>query len=357
VLYIASHEPAKMTDADLEKIRDYIQAGGMLFTHQDGDGSGFTNYVQKTMLPKVCPGYEFSKVPADSEIYKVYEAPKVKPALEMVTNGARVLWVHSPIDLTAAWQQNAQLSKTDAFRVGLDLAMYGGGKGGFRQRIETADTPPPPPAAPNNIVKVARVKYPQLTWDPEPGAWPKFAEYVNWQTSVGIDTQVVEMTDLGKISPTEVPMAHLTGTSPFTPTDAQAQSLHDYVNAGGVLFIDACGGTAFGDSINNILTKAFPGAVRKKLPATDPLFKASAPGMVDVGDMDVRPYAIATLGKKGGSLFGFAVGKGHVIFTTLDVTNGLLGSRTWGVLGFETPTAQKLLRNVLFWSVAGAPQQ
>ena len=104
-----------------------------------------------------------------------------------------------------------------------------------------------------------------------------------------------------------------------------------------------------------MLAKAFPNAARKKLPATHPLFKATAPGMVDIADFDLRPFAIKALGKKGGSIHGFSSGKGHVIVTSLDVTSGLLGSRTWGILGFETSTAQKLVRNLVLWSNAGAP--
>jgi hypothetical protein len=49
-------------------------------------------------------------------------------------------------------------------------------------------------------------------------------------------------------------------------------------------------------------------------------------------------------------------GRGRVIFTPLDLTSGLLGTRTWGVAGFETEYAQSFVKNLLFWVLDGRPE-
>jgi len=358
VLYIASHEAPKLTDKDFSNIRAYVQAGGLLFTHQDGAKDTFTDYVEKTMLAKLFPDYEFSKVPASHDIYSVGEKDfKKPPPLEMLSNGARALWFHSPGDLSAAWQINAQVSKRDAFALGLNLFMYSAGKKNFLNRVESNFIPVPSPADSGNIIKVARVKYPVVTWDPEPYAWKRFANWLAWETGVGVNTQTVEMADLGNIAPDDVPLAHLTGTFSFEIGAADAQSLAKYVSSGGVLFIDSCGGKTFNASIENILAKAFSNITPSVLAPTHPLMMATHPGMSDLKTLTLRPYGQVKLGKKTGSVSELNLGKGHVIYTDIDVTNGLLGSRTSGIVGFDTPSALNLLKNILLWSATGPRDQ
>ena len=38
---ISSHQPVKLTKEELDKVRSFVQAGGMLFTNADGDSPTF----------------------------------------------------------------------------------------------------------------------------------------------------------------------------------------------------------------------------------------------------------------------------------------------------------------------------
>jgi hypothetical protein len=62
------------------------------------------------------------------------------------------------------------------------------------------------------------------------------------------------------------------------------------------------------------------------------------------------------IGQVGSPFLGLSAGKGRVIFTSLDVTCGLLGTRTWGIAGFEPEYAQSFLKNLLFWTLDGRPE-
>jgi len=354
ILYIAGSEAPKFTDADFAKLRSYMEAGGLLFTHQDGNKSEFTDYVHNVMLRKICPDYEMTKVPDNHPFYTVYEQPKTRLPLEMVSNGARVMWVHSPRDIAAAWQQNSQLSKKDTFDTALNLFIYAAGKKDFLHRVDTNFIADAPAASPDNTIKVVRVKYPMVTWDPEPYAWKRFTNWLGWETSIGVSTQTVEMDNLGKLSPSEAPLAHLTGTSAYSVTEEQIQSLRQYVNAGGILFIDSCGGNRFNESIKRIVGVLAPEPA--PMEAGHPMLHAGSAGMSDLGKLALRPYAQKLWGRNGGSLYDMKIGKGHVIYTMLDVTNALLGNRTWAIVGFDPPTAQQLLKNVLLWAATGAPE-
>jgi hypothetical protein len=41
------------------------------------------------------------------------------------------------------------------------------------------------------------------------------------------------------------------------------------------------------------------------------------------------------------------LGKGRVIFTSLDVTSGLLGTNSWGVTGYLPEYSEALMQNVV----------
>ena len=55
VLFIASHQPPKLTDADYAKLRRFVEAGGLLFTHADNGSESFSKWVSELAL-KICPG-------------------------------------------------------------------------------------------------------------------------------------------------------------------------------------------------------------------------------------------------------------------------------------------------------------
>ena len=48
-------------------------------------------------------------------------------------------------------------------------------------------------------------------------------------------------------------------------------------------------------------------------------------------------------------------GKGWVIFSRLDLTDGLLGTPQWGILGYDPAYAQALMKNVVLWAEARSP--
>jgi hypothetical protein len=50
----------------------------------------------------------------------------------------------------------------------------------------------------------------------------------------------------------------------------------------------------------------------------------------------------------------YSLGKGRVIYSSLDLTSGLLGTNTWSILGYKPAYAQSFVKNVMLWVVDGA---
>jgi hypothetical protein len=126
------------------------------------------------------------------------------------------------------------------------------------------------------------------------------------------------------------------------------------VEAGGVVLADATGGSgAFDTSVADLLRAAFPGARLEPIAPTHALLAGQIAGTEDLSKRRLRSTTIQRLGRTGGTLQVLTAGKGHVIVSPLDITSGLLGTDTGGILGYEPAYAQSLVKNVIFWTLDG----
>jgi hypothetical protein len=355
ILYLASHSALKLSDQEIAKIRAFVDGGGMLFTQADNNAESFNVYVNQ-LSKKLFSEQELKDLPIDDELYTLQYiiAKPNRPRLRAVSNGSRLLWVHSPTDLAINWQQRAEKSKREAFEMGVNLFVYAGGKTDLRNRIEARAIPKPNLEA-SSTIALARLKY-AGNWDPEPAAFDRFARYAQWETSIAFEAQPVE---IAKLADGKYSIAHLTGTAALAPSDAEMKAVRDYVSAGGTLIVDSVGGadTPFSDAVQStILPKTFPEARFEALTPDHPMLHASFKGTEDVWPPRLRAYAALKLGKTIPPIRMAAVGKGRVIYLPLDTTSGLLGSNTWPIFGYESAEAQALMKNIVLWSVENAPQ-
>ena len=345
VLYIASHQAPALDDAEYEKIRQFVDAGGLVFTHADNGAAAFNRWVSK-LVEKVTPGRKLEDLPQDHVLYELnYRIKTPKPPLQGVSNGSRMLLVHTPEDLASSWQQRGERTAGDAFRLGLNIALYAAGKTDFRNRLSSPFVPEPK-SEPRGTVQIARVKY-EGNWDPEPGAWTRFARMFQWQTAFVAQVKPVEFAGLKEAG---VEVAHLTGNAAVKFSDADAAAARAFVEDGGTLLIDACGGSApFFESVrDDLLARAFAGTAPEALPKDHPVFKPA--GEAEAVPARARPYAVERYPTGVPELKVLAAGKGHVVVSELDLTSGLLGTNTWGIAGYDPKSSQTLVRNLLLWA-------
>lgn len=352
ILYISSHAPPQMGEADYEKLRMFAENGGLIFTEADGSGEDFNRWVDG-LAARLFPQYQLKDLPTDHDLYNSPYPVDPKPPLKAVSNGSRILLLHSPTDISKYWQQRAQKTGKSSFDLGVNLFMYVNGKTDFRNRLASPYLPAPADA-PKETVKLARLRY-MGNWDPEPAAFVRFGRFLQRQTNVGLDVQTVAMKDL---KPGVAPVAYLTGTAGHTPSDPEAKAVRKYVESGGVLIIDSCGGSPeFTDSVlSDFLPTVFANQELAAVGPEHPLLVKTARD-AGAGDLDkpaLRTYVLQRFGRGGAPrLRGMRVGKGYVIFSPLDMTTGLLGTHTWGILGYQPRFAQGLLQ-ALVMGVKGA---
>jgi hypothetical protein len=302
------------------------------------------NPFARELAARLFPDRPLLKLPDDHPLYFSLYHLGPKPPLMGVSNGARLLMVYSPVDLARGWSHYDPRDALPAYQMGLNIFIYAAGKVEYHNRLDTTYLPEPP-SPPTYTVHLARVRY-NGNWDPEPFAWAHFSRQLQWQTGYALATSPV---DISNLTTAVAPIAHLTGTDALQLNRADAQGLRLYVQQGGVLLIDSCGGQqGFAQAEPALLAAAFDAATPTPLDPSHPLLRHDAPGMMELPQVLARPPGITP---QPPAIFKF--GRGHVIVTPLDLTCALLDTETQGITGYRPRYAELFAKNLLFWTLDG----
>jgi hypothetical protein len=351
LLYLASHAPVPLTDANLNDVRNYIEAGGMLFTNADADAKEFNDYVEE-LAKRLFPQFQMQDLPPEHPVYSmIYRITGDKrPPLRGLSSGTRLLMIHSPTDLATDWQNRHPKVRPTAFQLGANIFVYATGKAQLRNRLDTpvlADVA----EAPLATFRVARVRH-SGNWDPEPLAWDRMSKWFRHETNVALDVVPTDALALRRLN---TPLAHITASAPWKPSEAELNVFRNFVREGGLLLIDPCGGS-YDLAIamqRDIVQAAFPDQQPRDVNETDQFFAGTGAGMDDLSRPLMRVYAVEQLENKAPPMQVLPVGKGWIVISRLDLISGLLGSNTWGILGYDPNYAQAMMKNLILYACNG----
>ena len=136
VLYIASHEAPVFGPGDIDKLRGFVGAGGLLFTHADNGSAKFDDFVEHTLAPALFPGHAMQDIPADDPIYSVqYKMRSSPPKLRGINDGSRWVLVHSSVDLAHHWQARDEKQSRSSFELAVNLFVYANGSAEPKNRL------------------------------------------------------------------------------------------------------------------------------------------------------------------------------------------------------------------------------
>jgi hypothetical protein len=201
-------------------------------------------------------------------------------------------------------------------------------------------------------IKVARLQY-AGNWNPEPAGWPRLAAILHNNPRIRLDVQAqpVELGH-GKLTP-DFALADLTGSGKVHLTDAQLAEIKQYVQQGGTLMVDACGGDeAFGSSIRNQIDDLLPSDPLHRLPMSDAAFASAFP----IKTIAYRRFARRRVSDLDDVMLeGIRLkNRTAVYFSGEDLSAGLVGQQVDGIVGYTPKTATDIMGNIVV-SVAPAP--
>jgi hypothetical protein len=355
ILYIAGKELLKMPPRDEDKLRLFVQQGGMILGNADCNSAAFARTF-KALGEKLFPRYEFRELGKDHLIYtgETYKPNKMRghQTIFGLSNGVRELMLlFATGDPARSWQQNSTLTQTPAFMIGSDIFQYATDIKGLRNKADSylvkADT-----TNPAKTIKLARLMIGNNP-DPEPGGWARLTAILhNAPFALGVTVTDVKP---GEELAGKYQVADLTGTTAFKLDPAEQKIIENFVNKGGTLIIDAAGGSGvFSDSAQDALQAMYPKEAAKglarALPLESPIYNLPNAAITKV---EYRRFARRNLigSLKAPHIRGIEInGRLAIFFSREDLSAGMVGEQVDGINGYDPASATALMRNLVLYA-------
>lgn len=356
LLITGTSDPA-FTPRQIEQLRAYVGAGGMIFSVAVGNGKDSAEF--NAAIPKYAEqitGRTMRELPNDHVLFSIFATIKDPPKTFGASNGIRELWVHSPLDLGANWHMK-QTKVTTSFDLPANVYFYACGKEELRTKLASTSVKRSA-ERPVRSIPVGRLKY-EGNWNPEFGAWERMGRVAAGHFRTQLDTQVVNVDELDQKAPR---ILWMTGTEKLALTDAQVAKLKAHVSSGGIIAADAAGGSkAFDESFRALVARLFPGDKLEMLDGQHSLFAGFLEDAGKVTTLKYRPMTEAVIGKTTtprlfvvNQTMPAAAGERPakrlaVVYSPHDLTCGFAAVRAWGVDGYTGESAEVLGRNMLLY--------
>jgi hypothetical protein len=351
VLYMGGSDELALDDASKQKLKAFLEDGGLLLGNADAASRNFGNSFRK-LGQDLFKEYEFRELPAEHVIYteQQYKRDKWKsrPSVLGLSNGVRELMILLPqADPAKLWQTSTISNREENWQLASNIVLYCSENYTFRTRGQTHLISRNANIKADRTAKLARLKY-KGPWDPEPGGWRRLTNRLHNKDKV--DLEVVEV-DLASGSLDGFKLAHLTGTLPIKFDDAARAKLKKFVEGGGTLIIDAAGGSSdFATAMEQELAAIFPDTKLNLLPKDHALFSA---GGAPMKSFTYRAYASHMVGalKDEPRLRAIELNKRPaVIFSREDLGAGMVGQNVDGIIGYDPNTATEIMARVVLYT-------
>jgi hypothetical protein len=366
VLYISGNKPLELSAEDEAKLKEYCEDGGLIMANADCTNSNFVASFRK-LGTKLFHTYEFRELPPTHPIYtnEQYSKKLWKTPISVLSlsNGVRELMTIAPnTDSGRYWQIEETGRALPDYQLADNILLYAIDKTNLREKGKLFTEVSDPKIATTRTIKVARLQF-EGNWDPEPGGWRRLAAIFHNKFHTSLDVSVIKLGSggLSTAKANGLKFASLTGTFKSTLTSVERQDLKDFVDAGGTLVVDSAGGDSdFASSIEGELQTAFgPGNINqisKRLLETDGVF--NLPGN-EIKKFGYRPFAKNTLGTLHGPMLAVITvnNRPAVYYSRIDLSAGLVGQPTDGIIGYDPDTATAIMTNLVLASQTGLKTQ
>jgi len=348
MLYVSGCKPPQFQDEDIDKLRTFVNQGGVILSCTEG-GGGFGKGMRE-VYKKMFPKYDLKELPPEHDLYTVQYTLSGRPRFQMLSNGIRPLAIHIEDDVAKFWQLEKVATERWAFDAAANVFMYVSDKSPLRfrgvslwpedEKIETGKT-----------VKLARLRH-DGDFDPEPLAYDRFALLLARETKVKLD--VTGPMPIAELAKSDAKVAAITGTGPLKLTDEDKAGLRKWIEAGGTLIIDAAGGSEkFAESVDQFLVAAYGSDCVQMLGGDSAIYRIKG---MEIPQVKYRRAAEAkTGGSRRPSLYAvFVKDRPAIFYSTFDLTGGLLGCAAYPCVGYDPDSAYKLMRNVVLYAAGAA---
>lgn len=359
ILYIAGDKALAFSDSGKQKLKTYIQQGGMILFNADCGSAEFSKSVKQLAADLFPDIGEFRELPMDHCILKNEQFLGSQwpdpPTVLSLSNGVRELMVLLPkADVSRAWQAQLSTSQEAMFELGADLLLYASDKQNIREKGDSYIVEPSSKVKATRSLKVGRVRYNGM-WDPEPGGWPRLAAVMHNRDQ--LDLQVSPITLGPDVDLTDYKIIHITGSGHIKLDTNDWIQLHSFVENGGTLIVDAAGGSqTFNDDVKSQLqTTFFDEATQLDEPLRPGHLLYTGIGS-KIDEVSYRNFARHVLIENlrmpriRGMKIGDRIG---VFYSAEDLSAGLVGEPVDGIVGYSPESATALMEHMILYAESG----
>jgi hypothetical protein len=349
ILYLSGAQPVDFTKEEEDKLRAFVEQGGMILGNADCGKETFSKSFT-ALGHKLFPKYEFKQTAPNDFVYteQFKKFRGTKPKVMELSNGVRKLFVLIPeSDPARAWQTRSSTTREELFGLGANIFLYAVDKKNLMAKGVTYLVHPSAGIATTATLKVARLDAGDNA-DPEPAGWPRMIGVMHNLHKIDMKVDTVKADALAGYQ-----VADLTGTGKFSLAPASRTAIKKFVDGGGTLIVDAAGGDAeFADSAENEINSIFQGSKLELLDENDPVYNYPGNKIEKVG---WRAFAVSRLSdKKHPKLRGIKFGKRTgVFFSREDLSEGIVGQPVDGIYGYDPATATSLMAGMLLYAQTG----
>ena len=374
VVFINGRAAPKLTKADAEKLREYVDAGGFIFAEACCDGEfdrGF-RALMKLVFPE--PQYELELLPPTHPVWSAEETvdPDYAKPLYGINVGCRTGVIYCDDDLSCLWElsrpgRNVTLTPSVRLRIatansiGINVLAYATNrelkyKEEVDQYLTAGDS--------SETIERARLHIAKLRhtggWDDAPRALTTLLHLLRDEVGIRVGQERHDLT-INDGALFNHHMAFMHGQHRFRLTEAERANLRAFVERGGMLLADAvCGSDAFAASFRREMQEIFPDAALEPIPPDAPIFTAEFGGfnIANVTRRDpVRRAADQALSARRveaePELESIVIdGRHAVVFSKYDISCALERHATLECRGYIREDAARIGINVVLYSLA-----
>ncbi|MCY2925960.1 MAG: DUF4159 domain-containing protein, partial [Planctomycetota bacterium] len=175
ILVISGAKAPTFTDAELDKLRAYVQQGGTILSVRECSGEGFGTGMRE-VYRRLFPDYELKACGRDHPLYAksvYFDVPTTIP-LAVISNGVRPLAIHTDADLMLSWQSLRTTSQKEHFELAMNVMRYVAAGPHLMRHRGVSHWPAPAGVAAVRTAQLVRLRH-SGPFDPEPMAYGRLS--------------------------------------------------------------------------------------------------------------------------------------------------------------------------------------
>ena len=346
VLLITGHGNPHFTTGDIAKFKWFMNHGGFIFSSADGNSRSFTRAIQRAASAATDHMLKMRTLSPSNWLYHVQYQLPAKMDLMGLSNGIRVSWVHSPLDVGARWESLSTDFHPNAFRLAANVYFYATSK----HRLVRHLNPRSPKFKITRQLRNINVSYIRHAgeWNPEPEAFKAFADYAAIH-GLKFSIRTATLKTMAEKKPL---IAYMSAMRPFDPSWRTEHDIRNFLDAGGTLIIESPNANKnVSHSVRSLIAQLYPLATMGQVPQSSRIFTGVIPNSVALPKAQYRVFFLRRHGFLDKPvLYGLRRhGRWMIIYSPYNIATGLTGTHAWGIMGYSPATARPLMLNMMLY--------